>query len=254
MRLLGLADACRAAGLRVVEVDGWRTRGADFPATPKVVIWHHTAGAKTGDYPSLPVVRDGREGLPGPLSQVGLGRSGTVYVIAAGKANHAGPGAWDGVTASASTVGIEAESTGTGDWTPEQRDAYPRLAAALTRLLGTTPRRNCAHREWALPAGRKPDPVGIDMPAMRTRVAALLNEEDDMFTDDDRKLLGAIAYGVVPDGGFTGVGEVAVRVRDSHALIAALYGRDAAAVAAAIPDNLAAQVADELAKRLGGNP
>ncbi len=42
--------------------------------------------------PSLGVIRDGRPGLKGPLSQLGLGRDGAYYVIAAGRAQHAGRG------------------------------------------------------------------------------------------------------------------------------------------------------------------
>ena len=100
------------------------------------VVLHHTAGAATGDYPSLAVVRDGRPGLPGPLAHLGLARSGTVYVIAAGLAYHAGASDWAGfVDLNATFLGIEGESVGTrDDWTPAQRDAYPRLVAALLEV------------------------------------------------------------------------------------------------------------------------
>lgn len=176
MRLLALPAYLRKWGLDFVEVDGWRTRGADFPTTPTVVVWHHTgtAQAVSGNYPSLRVVRDGRSDLPGPLCQVGPGRDGRVYIVAAGKANHAGKGSWAGITSSARTIGIEAESPGDGHWTAEQRRVYPILAAALHDMLSSPASLSCGHREWALPAGRKVDPVGIDMSAMRQQVAALL--------------------------------------------------------------------------------
>lgn len=179
MRLLWLPDVLRQWGLHVQLIPGWDKRGAPFQETPRVPVAHHTATARsrTLDYPSLRIVRDGRgepNPLPGPLSQVGLGYSGTVYVIAAGKANHAGPGAWRGVPRSSLTIGCEAESPGDGTWTPQQRRAYPLLMAALCDGLGTTAEMVCAHREWALPPGRKVDPTGIDMPEMRQQVTHLL--------------------------------------------------------------------------------
>lgn len=182
MRLSWLAGVLRNAGLDVIEVPGWQTRGADL-GDVAVVIGHHTAtSAKaTGDMPTLRMLVDGRgeptdpDYLPGPLSQLGLGRSGTCYVVAAGKANHAGKGAWTGIQASNRTIGIEAEHPGDNSpWPAQQLDAYDRLIAALLRRLGYPATSYCGHREWALPPGRKPDPRGIDLHAQRTRVAELL--------------------------------------------------------------------------------
>jgi hypothetical protein len=51
--------------------------------------------------------------LLGPLSQLGLVRKGTFFVIAAGRCNHAGKGLWRGVdTGNTSFIGIEAENSG----------------------------------------------------------------------------------------------------------------------------------------------
>jgi peptidoglycan hydrolase-like protein with peptidoglycan-binding domain len=59
--------------------------------------------------PSLRVLIEGRSNLPGPLAQLGLGRDGTCYVIAAGRCNHAGAGLWQGVsTGNSSFIGTEA--------------------------------------------------------------------------------------------------------------------------------------------------
>ncbi|CAF1248999.1 unnamed protein product [Rotaria sordida] len=75
--LTGLADILRGAGVNVVEVAGWKTRGHGVMSSVKGIIVHHTAGPATGDFPSLAVVRDGTSSLAGPLSQLGLGRTGT---------------------------------------------------------------------------------------------------------------------------------------------------------------------------------
>src|SRR5690606_25679991 len=110
---------------------------------------------------------------------IGLGRDGTVYLIAAGRANHSGKGKGYGMPtdgAAGYSLGIEAESTGYGDWTAAQRDAYPRLVAALCRRYGVPVERVIGHKEWARPKGRKIDPAGWpgDMDGFRRTVAALL--------------------------------------------------------------------------------
>src|SRR5690606_8598526 len=139
MRLTWLPDVLRDAGLQVVEVDGWETRGRDFSEPIRGVMVHHTAtpASVSGDYPSLRIVRDGRSDLPGPLAQLGLGRSGTVYVIASGRANHAGVGHWPGILGNADTIGIEAEHPGTisHPWPTVQLAAYYQLCAALADRL-----------------------------------------------------------------------------------------------------------------------
>jgi N-acetylmuramoyl-L-alanine amidase len=172
-----LADASRMTGYPVVEVAGWQNRGHGAMSSFQGVVCHHTAGPKTGEYPSLAVVRDGRPGLSGPLAQLGLGRSGTVYVIASGLSYHAGVSAWAGFSSLNSTfIGIEAEDDGDGIWTSEQLDCYPRLAAALCYYMGRSASRVCGHKECALPLGRKPDPAGINMNAFRDTVAYMLGD------------------------------------------------------------------------------
>lgn len=188
MLLTDLADACRKSGLPVVEVKGWRRRGHGQMEAVQTIVTHHTATSASapGDYPSLRVVRDGRADLPGPLAQLGLGRSGTVYVIAAGVSFHAGEvglEAWDNWHA----IGIEAEHDGVSDWPPEQYDAYARLCAALCEHYGIGPDQTLGHKEVARPLGRKVDP-NFDMGAFRDRVAALM-EELDVTEDRLRQII-----------------------------------------------------------------
>lgn len=171
-RALWLADALRAEGVTVTEHPGWRERGSST-FSPKGVICHHTAGPARGDAPSLGTCVNGRPGLPGPLCQIVLARSGTAIVIASGKANHAGAGGWRGLTGNTSVLGIEAENTGQGEpWPDAQYDAYVRVVAALCRHAAIPVGMVCGHKEWA--PTRKIDPRGIDMAAFRAQVTTRL--------------------------------------------------------------------------------
>ena len=166
------------AGLKVAPVDGWESRGRAEMGAPVGVICHHTAGPRAGNMPSLKTLIDGRPDLPGPLAQLGLGRDGTYYIIAAGRCNHAGVGAWQGFTdGNGRFIGIEAENTGLPDdspWPAIQLEAYQRGVAAILTHLGQ-PAICCAgHKEYALPAGRKTDPP-FDMEAFRRSVAGFMD-------------------------------------------------------------------------------
>ena len=169
MWLTALATIAKRTGYPVVEVNGWRTRGRAPMSGAKSVICHHTAGGPRGNYPSLGVVTNGRAGLPGPLANYGLGRDGTIYVIAAGRANHAG--VVDTTAHSNSyAIGIEAENTGTGEkWSDKQMDAYAKLCREICDHYGIPISQVKGHKEVARPRGRKPDP-NFDMNAFRTMV------------------------------------------------------------------------------------
>lgn len=166
-----LADACRASGLKVVETKDWDVRGHAPFTHVETIVCHHTAGPASGNMPSLKVVTSGRPGLSGPLCNLALGRDGTVFVVAAGVAYHAGvvgERAWDNWHA----IGIEAEATGTSPWPEVQVDAYARLCAALCKHYNIPVSRVLGHKEVATPKGRKTDP-NFDMPDFRVRVGVV---------------------------------------------------------------------------------
>lgn len=194
MRLTDLADHLRAAGCVVVEQPGWRSRGSAFPSRPDTILVHHTgtsAKAK-GDLPTLRLLVEGRSDLPGPLCQLALSRSGVVHLIASGKANHAGRGAWLGQTSSSRTIGVEAEHDGRSPWPAAQYEAYLLLCRALVVYLNVTPERVCGHKEWALPAGRKVDPT-FDMAMFRRQLG--IPQEDDMpLSDEDVERIAEAVY------------------------------------------------------------
>lgn len=164
--------------VRAAWVPGHGTMG-----TVQGVILHHTATPQSaaGDYPSLNVVTKGRTGLPGPLCNFGLGRSGTIYLVTEGIGYHAGVGAWKGITdGNGHFLGIEAEHPGIASqpWPAAQVDAYMRLTASILAFLGRTTDWDLRHADWAEPPGRKVDIVlttGItNMTDFDSKVRALL--------------------------------------------------------------------------------
>ena len=175
-----LPQVLKDAGLKVAVVDGWENRGHGDVGTIAGVICHHTAGPRRGNMPSLGILKNGRRDLPGPLAQLGLGRDGTFYVVAAGRCYHAGSGVWQGITTgNSSFIGIEAENTGGADdfpWPSVQLEAYQRGVAAILKRIGRSAHHCAGHREYATPSGRKIDP-SFDMEAFRSSVAAILADE-----------------------------------------------------------------------------
>mgnify|MGYP000928087272 CR=1 FL=1 len=186
---LWIANTLRAHGLVVHEVSGWQTRGS-AAFNPRGVVCHHTASHAGSDHPALGIVTNGRPDLAGPLCNVLLARNGDCWVVAAGRANHAGTGGWQGLTGNSSVLGIEAENNGVGEpWPAAQLDAYVRLCAALADGAGFSPATVCYHREWA-PA-RKIDPAGPGIPSgaeWRSRVARAL-AAPPALTDEQKALL-----------------------------------------------------------------
>ena len=169
--LSDLADVCRAAGLTVIEVDGWRTRTrrsdpAGYSAgRPTHVMVHHTASPpRTDGQPDVNYIVAGSPNAP--VANLYLDRRGRVWVCAAGVTNTNGSGSapWAaGLVAdndmNRHAVAIEAANTGVGEpWPTVQQDAYITLCAALCRAYGIPTDRVRGHFEWA--PGRKIDPAG----------------------------------------------------------------------------------------------
>jgi N-acetylmuramoyl-L-alanine amidase len=157
----GIAARLRAAGLRVVEVAGWQSRGSTS-FNPRGSVNHHTAGGASGAAPSLNTCTYGRPGLSGPLCNVMQSRepggNDVAYVVAAGRANHAGSGGWKGLSGNSSVYGLEIEHTGTAPMSEARQRIAARIHAAMFR---GDPAMVCQHREWA--PSRKIDAAeGVD--------------------------------------------------------------------------------------------
>ena len=175
--LTWLGQVLLNAGLKVAEQPGWKDRGRGEIGVIEGVMCHHTAGPKDGIMPSLRIITEGRDDLPGPLAQLGLGRDGTYFIVAAGRCNHAGVGNWQGIsTGNMSFIGIEAENTGLPDdpWPSIQMDAYRRGVAAILNKIQANSIMCVGHKEYALPHGRKDDP-SFDMNDFRMPVAAIMS-------------------------------------------------------------------------------
>lgn len=178
-----LADALRSDPFiadRVVEVDGWRTRGrppAQFSYLPSGVLDHHTACmCNVGHDPAscLRQIIAGNASAPGPIAQVlesmtptGVRYDGTncdprIYVIAAGRSNHAGAGVWPwgAPEGNGSAIGIEACGPAADGWPDLMIEVRARVSAAILRHNGWPIERLTTHNEYARPSGRKIDPSG----------------------------------------------------------------------------------------------
>jgi hypothetical protein len=183
-KLTWLPDVLKSAGLKVATEKGWETRGRGDVGEILGVMCHHTGtpNPKKLNMPTLEglvkgVTQADGNFLEGPLAQLALGRDGTFYVIAAGRANHAGPGEWQGIkTGNLSFIGIEAENAGTKKdfrWPEVQMDAYRRGVAALLKKIEKGASFCCGHKEYRLPLGEKDDP-SFDMNVFRAGVDAIL--------------------------------------------------------------------------------
>lgn len=188
-----LAQVLRNAGEEVAETGGWQTRGVDTMA-PRGIVVHHTAESAQANPASIAnFLIDGRTDLPGPLCHLYLDRTGRWWVIAAGRANHAGRGGWKGLAGNSSVVGIECANTGLGEaWPAVQLRALENGLVAIADHLDIPADMICGHKEWA--PTRKIDPAGIEMGPLRSLVRVRLTEEPpptltDLERDKLRRLI-----------------------------------------------------------------
>ena len=180
-----LADVLRAEGVDLVEYPGWRNRGhGDFKDIRGVMV-HHTGS----DNATAASIANGRPDLAGPLSQLHIARDGTVTVIAAGVAWHAGIGMYPWLPTNMGnwhTIGIECANSGTGttashrrNWPDAQYFALVRCCAAINRRLGQSASRTIGHKEYAGRAQGKWDPGAIDMDLLRADIDARIGAIKD---------------------------------------------------------------------------
>lgn len=176
-----LAAVLRAAGLDPVELPGWRNRGHGAFKDIRGVMVHHTGSNRA----SAVSIAQGRPDLAGPLSQLHIARDGTVTVVAAGVAWHAGVGMYPWVPANMGNwhlIGIECANSGTSPSAPHRRNwpdaqyfALVACCAAINSRLGQTSARTIGHKEYAGRSQGKWDPGAIDMDILRVDIAARID-------------------------------------------------------------------------------
>lgn len=170
--LTWLADELRAAGLRVVEYDGWPSRARSsggYDAAPLGVSWHHTASS-TGARAKADCDYMVRSSDARPTCNVYIPRNvdvdGDVWLLAAGATNTSGKGGPLKLSrgtvgtdkANTTTVGMEIGNNGVGE--PYSRgtiDAAFTVSNVINRRLGNTPADLFTHNLYA--PTRKIDPA-----------------------------------------------------------------------------------------------
>lgn len=167
---LWLADVLRPAVDDLIEYPGWRHRGhGDFKDIRGVMV-HHTGGPA-----SAASIANGRPDLAGPLSQIHIARDGTVTIVAAGVAWHAGVGRYPWLPANMGNwhlIGIECEwpygepginerNAHTVPWRRPQIIALRNTCAALLSKLRSGVDRMIGHNDYAGATQGKWDPGNL---------------------------------------------------------------------------------------------
>lgn len=200
----GVVEALHDHGLTVGYCPGWQTRGSSS-FNPRGHVVHHDAGNNWTTPPGILIA--GRSDLPGPLCNFALGRDGKVWMVAAGRANHAGTGSWRGLVGNSFVWGTEANNRGTGEmWPDVQIDAYVRLCAATCEFSGFSAEMVCRHAEWA--PSRKIDPAGPwedghdwSRDASHFRALVAQGGTDMPLNDADLFTIGVIVKKALADAG-----------------------------------------------------
>lgn len=166
--LTWLADELRAAGINVIEYDGWKTRArgsGGYSSLPLCVMWHHTASPASWDGQ-----KDASYCATGdsdaPLANLYIQRNGTVWVLAAGATNTNGKGNQiafsrgivpaDGMNTRA--IGVEMGNDGVGErWPQAQVDSMFVVSNVCNAKCGNRPEDMSTHNFYA--PTRKIDPA-----------------------------------------------------------------------------------------------
>lgn len=200
--VLRAVQLARARGLTVTFEPGWETRGNGQTAAYVGMIEHHTATSSSlaNPFPSRFMLRDGRSDLRGPLANSGGPADGSIHIVAAHPANHAGASGGRSMgplpvttTFNRFVWGHEIDYAGVVPMLPGQyRAAGIWTWCVLTALhefgqiSGFSVERARAHMETSITGKWDPGYASgktIDMAAFR-RAAAAGNVEDDMEFGD----------------------------------------------------------------------
>ena len=185
-----LPAAFKKWGVKYALVSGWENRGRPMSSgrfDPNGILIHHTGSTSSASNPapSLRTVIEGRSDLRGPLCQISTDFNGLTYIVAAGRANHAGKAraamgnpAGDG---NAMYLGNEVQTNGTQKMPKVQYDAIVRSTAAILDHFGFKVATKAGLHattslsgKWDLGAGTGKAGVPYDVNQLRRDVNALL--------------------------------------------------------------------------------
>jgi hypothetical protein len=166
--LTDLAVVLRAAGLDVVEMDGWQDRarssGGYDPGYPCAIYWHHTASPGNGQADAEYCTYGSDDA---PVCNLVVGRDAVVWVCAGGATNTTGKGGPhtlpDGTTipadgANSRVIGMELSNNGVGQTYPVAMiDAAFTVSLACCAAYGLPADNVVTHQVWA--PDRKIDPA-----------------------------------------------------------------------------------------------
>lgn len=233
-----LVKILRAEGCKVEEYRSWRTHNRNHVGawgSINGVMIHHTVTSSTSG--SVSMCYNGYSGLPGPLCHGVIAKSGTIYLVGNGRANHAGGGDptvlnqvinesygtrpsgpnrgnSNGVDGNARFYGFECVNLGNGrdPWPAEQLDAIERASAAICRYYGWSAKSVIGHLEWS---SDKIDPRGFTMSSMRSRIQDRLGSAPDSEENDvqlsDKLAIGQWLQNRFPDEAGLQDGEISVK-------------------------------------------
>lgn len=184
-------------GVDIYEYPGWSTRGHYSMTAVKGMLWHDTvttSRVSTGRLWEL--LAEGYTGLPGPIANMGVERDGTIGLIAAEGAYHAGSGGpWKDVPRDDGNRllwGIEVANAGLGSgerWTGIQYDVCVVFSHHFLRLLKEHGYDLLGHKEWT---SRKVDPWSINMSVARDNTYEFISPTPTKPIDDLEQLMGEL--------------------------------------------------------------
>lgn len=159
-----LPERLRRAGFTVVVIDGYEDRvmtGAGNSSFGPVGVNNHHTGAYDGEGDPLDdlnyatwMAKTGRPDLSPPLCQISLSAESVVYLLARGRANHAGVAKTSGSVASGDGnflyIGIEWMLSGTQRIPSRMYETGVRLNAFLLDLLGSSEQAATCHYDTSV--------------------------------------------------------------------------------------------------------
>jgi hypothetical protein len=228
-----------AAGVTVREAAGWRTRGNGQTSAYEGGLIHHTASGYAVAIPGTgigKVLIEGRPDLDGPLCNYAGNDDGSLTIIAAHPANHAGASGGRSmgplpVTTSFNrrVLGLEIVYPGVTPMRPAQYRTAQIWARIVADVVGRGDiERVRAHAETSVTGKWDPgDAPGrtIDMAAFRRAARTILQEDDLQYTDPwDDDALNAL--------GPSKLGHALKNIKDNVAATRALVTAQGSAITA----------------------